>query len=40
MAHAKVDDTGGSALLAAAGVEVNLAGIAVGCNAQLRVEFI
>lgn len=35
MTSAKVADTGGSALLAAAGVEVNFAKLAVGMNTQL-----
>lgn len=32
---AKVQDTGGNALLASAGMEINFAGMAIGCNAQL-----
>lgn len=38
MMNAKVDDTGGDALLAATGVEVNFAKIAVGVNAQLPIS--
>jgi len=37
LTNAKIADTGGDALLAAAGVEVNFAKMAVGVNAQLPI---
>ncbi|HEY8687843.1 MAG TPA: hypothetical protein VIM07_01310 [Chitinophagaceae bacterium] len=34
----KVDDTGGNALLASGGMEINFSKMAIGCNAQLPVS--